>query len=201
MTDPRSRTQKQARNTALACLGLVVGMTALAFAFVPLYDLFCKATGYDGTPLRGAAASGPASQGSQQGTMVVHFDTNVAPGLPWRFVAETRQVEAQLGATKTVFFRVTNTGSVPSTGIATFNLQPGLTGGYFVKVQCFCFNEQTLAPGETMDFPVVFYLEPGIKTDPNTRDLTEMTLSYTYFASKNGQPQAALATPAGTKAN
>ncbi|AWB23383.1 cytochrome c oxidase assembly protein [Methylobacterium currus] len=206
MTDPRRETQtreaqKRARSTALACLGIVVGMTALAFAFVPLYDLFCKATGYDGTPLRGAAAAGPASQGDPQGSMVVHFDTNVAPGLPWRFVAETPQIEAQLGATKTVFFRVTNTGTVPSTGIATFNVQPGLTGGYFVKVQCFCFNEQTLQPGETMDFPVVFYLEPGIKADANTRDLTEMTLSYTYFASKNGQPQAALATPVGTKAN
>ncbi|KMO19159.1 cytochrome c oxidase assembly protein [Methylobacterium indicum] len=196
IADPRSR-QRQARTTALACLGIVVGMTALAFAFVPLYDLFCKATGFDGTPLRGAAASGPVSQDK----MVVHFDTNVAPGLPWRFVAESPQVEAQLGATQTVFFRVTNTGTTPSTGIATFNLQPALTGSYFVKVQCFCFNEQTLKPGETMDFPVVFYVEPGIKADSNTRDLTEMTLSYTYFASKNGQPQAALATPTGTRAN
>ncbi|GJD50642.1 Cytochrome c oxidase assembly protein CtaG [Methylobacterium crusticola] len=181
---------RRARSTLLACLGLVAGMTALAFAFVPLYSLFCKATGYDGTPLTGAARTGPVSEAS----LVVHFDTNVAPGLPWRFQAETPRIEARLGETKTVFFRVRNTGTVASTGIAAFNLQPGLTGGYFVKVQCFCFNEQTLQPGETMDFPVVFYIEPGIRTDPNTRDLTEMTLSYTYFASKNGQPTAALAT-------
>ncbi|BAQ48856.1 MULTISPECIES: cytochrome c oxidase assembly protein [Methylobacterium] len=196
MTDPRTR-QRQSRATALACLGIVAGMTALAFAFVPLYDLFCKATGFDGTPRTGASRTGPVSEDR----MVVHFDTNVAPGLSWRFQSETPRVEAQLGATQTVFFRVTNTGTVPSTGIATFNLQPALTGSYFVKVQCFCFNEQTLKPGETMDFPVVFYVEPGIKVDSNTRDLTEMTLSYTYFASKNGQPQAALATPAGIKAN
>ncbi|MFE1600383.1 cytochrome c oxidase assembly protein [Methylobacterium sp. ID0610] len=189
-TRPGAAARDGVRRTLLACVGVVVGMTALAYASVPLYDLFCKATGYDGTPLVG---KGPATAVSEE-TMTVHFDTNVAPGLPWRFAAETARVEAKLGATQTVFFRVTNTASVPTAGVATFNVQPGLMGGFFVKIQCFCFNEQTLQPGETIDVPVVFYVDPAVRTDANTRDYTEMTLSYTYFPSRNGQPTAALAT-------
>jgi cytochrome c oxidase assembly protein subunit 11 len=122
---------------------------------------------------------------------VVHFDTNVAPGLPWKFAPEANTVEAKLGETKTVFFRVQNTGAKPSTGVATFNVQPGLMGSYFVKIACFCFNEQTLQPGETLDVPVVFYVDPAVREDSNTAHLSEMTLSYTYFASKNGQPVTA----------
>ena len=190
---------KRATRTALACGGLALGMTGLAFASAPLYDAFCKATGFDGTPRQGPARTAAAEAA---GSMQVRFDTNVATTLPWTFRAETRAVEAKLGETQTVFFRVKNTGPVPSTGIATFNVQPGLMGGYFVKVECFCFNEQTLQPGETMDFPVVFYIDPAVKQDSNTDHLTEMTLSYTYFASKNGQPvTASLAktNAAGTK--
>ncbi|ACL55308.1 cytochrome c oxidase assembly protein [Methylobacterium nodulans] len=194
MTLPRPHAGTAGRNgirtTLLACVGVVVGMTALAYASVPLYDLFCKATGYDGTPLVGRGPSATVSDA----TMTVHFDTNVSPSLPWRFQAEAPRVEAKLGETQTVFFRVTNTASVPTTGVATFNVQPGLMGGYFVKIQCFCFNEQTLQPGETIDVPVVFYVDPAVRTDSNTRDYTEMTLSYTYFPSRNGQPTAALAT-------
>ncbi|MEH3146790.1 MAG: cytochrome c oxidase assembly protein [Methylobacterium frigidaeris] len=197
--DPRSIQARQTRTTLAACLGVVAFMVGLSFAFVPLYNLFCKATGFDGTPVVGTASTGPVGDAS----MTVHFDTNVQAGLPWRFVAETPRVEARLGETQTVFFRVTNTATVPTTGIAAFNVQPALTGSYFVKIQCFCFNEQTLQPGETMDFPVVFYLEPGVRTDPNTASYGELILSYTYFASKNGQPTAALATPAAgtTSAN
>jgi cytochrome c oxidase assembly protein subunit 11 len=198
MADPRHApprgTGRKAGVTALACAGLAFGMIGLAFASVPLYDMFCKATGYDGTPRTGRAPTAAAIDDS----MVVHFDTNVSSALPWRFQAESPKVEARLGETKTVFFRVKNTGSTPSTGIATFNVQPGLMGSFFVKVQCFCFNEQTLQPGETMDFPVVFYIDPEVRKDSNTAHLSEMTLSYTYFASKNGQPTAALATTGGT---
>lgn len=199
-TLPRpDRASRQARWTVAACAGVVIGMTGLAFASVPLYDLFCKTTGYGGTPRVGLA---PTAQGAGQPArddgMLVHFDTNVAAGLPWRFHSETPRIDARLGETKTVFFKVRNTGTTPSTGIATFNVQPGLMGGYFVKVECFCFNEQTLQPGETMEFPVVFYLDPAVRDDSNTRELTEMTLSYTYFASKNGQPAAALAVSEAT---
>lgn len=193
MTDPRSRGLIR---TALACAGLAFGMIGLAFASAPLYDMFCKATGYDGTPRVGPAPTAVALDDS----MTVHFDTNVSSTLPWRFQAESRRVEARLGETKTVFFRVKNTGTTPSTGIATFNVQPGLMGSYFVKIACFCFDEQTLKPGESMDFPLVFYIDPAVRDDSNTAHLSEMTLSYTYFASKNGQPQAALAPPAGSGA-
>ena len=194
MTDRKTRPNRKATVTAFACAGLAFGMIGLAFASVPLYDMFCKATGYDGTPRVGLAPTAVALDDS----MVVHFDTNVSSTLPWRFLAESPQVEARLGETKTVFFRVKNTGTTPSTGIATFNVQPSLMGGFFVKIQCFCFNEQTLQPGESMDFPVVFYIDPAVRQDSNTAHLQEMTLSYTYFASKNGQPTAALATSGGT---
>jgi cytochrome c oxidase assembly protein subunit 11 len=200
MTDPRSEAGRGARRTAIACAGLAVGMIGLAFASVPLYDAFCKATGYDGTPRQGPALAATAARSDD--SMVVHFDTNVAPGLSWKFAPEMNRIEAKLGETKTVFFRVRNTGNAPSTGVATFNVQPGLMGGYFVKIACFCFNEQTLQPGETLDVPVVFYVDPAVRDDSNTAHLTEMTLSYTYFAAKNGQPlTAAVANsgPAATK--
>ena len=181
--------------TAFACAGMAVGMIGLAFASVPLYDAFCKATGYDGTPRQGPALTvGVATDDS----MVVHFDTNVSASLPWRFKAESRRVEARLGETKTVFFQVKNTGATPSTGVATFNVQPGLMGSYFVKIECFCFKEQTLQPGETLDVPVVFYIDPEVRKDSNTAHLSEMTLSYTYFASKNGEPVPAAVAATGT---
>ncbi|HEX8417816.1 MAG TPA: cytochrome c oxidase assembly protein [Methylobacterium sp.] len=194
MTDRKPSRNRAATWTVAGCTALVLGMTGLAFAAAPLYDMFCKATGYEGTPRVGPAPTDAARDDS----MLVHFDTNVSGSLPWRFHAETRRVEARLGETKTVFFRVKNTGATPSTGIATFNVQPGLMGSFFVKVECFCFQEQTLQPGETMDFPVVFYLDPALRQDSNTSHLSEMTLSYTYFASKNGQPTATLATTGGT---
>lgn len=194
MSADKNPTNRSANWTVAACASLVLGMGGLAFASAPLYAMFCKVTGFDGTPRVGAAPTGEA----RNDTMVVHFDTNVSSALPWRFRSEVPRIEARLGETKTVFFRVKNTSTTPSTGIATFNVQPGLMGGFFVKVECFCFNEQTLQPGETMDFPVVFYLDPALRDDSNTSHLTEMTLSYTYFASKNGQPTAALATTGGT---
>ena len=198
MTQTPPAPARNAGRTALACAGFALGMLGLAFASAPLYDAFCKATGYDGTPRQGAA---PATAAAQPGdAMLVHFDTNVAPGLPWKFRAEARSVEAKLGETQTVFFKVRNAASVPTTGIATFNVQPGLMGGYFVKVECFCFKEQTLQPGESIDVPVVFYVDPAMRSDSNTAHLSEMTLSYTYFASKNGQPVTAALTPRGEAA-
>ena len=197
MAAPQPKLGRGANRTALACAGLAVGMVGLAFASVPLYDAFCKATGYDGTPRQGPALAASAARADD--SMVIHFDTNVAPGLSWKFAPEANSVEAKLGETKTVFFRVQNIGTKPSTGVATFNVQPGLMGGYFVKIACFCFNAQTLQPGETLDVPVVFYVDPAVRDDSNTAHLSEMTLSYTYFASKNGEPvTAAVANTAPT---
>ncbi|NNM72988.1 cytochrome c oxidase assembly protein [Enterovirga aerilata] len=174
------------RNTGLACLGLAVAMVGAAFAAVPLYDLFCRVTGFDGTPLVGTEA--PTETLNRR--MTVRFDTNVAPGLGWSFRPEIPQVEARLGETRTVFFKVKNEGQRASTGVATYNVQPAQLGAHFVKLKCFCFDEQTLQPGETMDFPVVFYVDPGIAKDRNLDDMSSVTLSYTYFASRNGQPLA-----------
>jgi cytochrome c oxidase assembly protein subunit 11 len=175
--------QKMVR-TALWCGALVTGMTALAFASVPLYDLFCRVTGFGGTPMvRSEAASRVSDRVIQ-----VRFDANVAPTLGWRFEAETTVINARVGETKTVFYRVTNTSDVPTTGIATFNVQPSHAGAVFVKMQCFCFTEHTLKPGESMDAPVVFYIDPEIENYRDMRQVHAMTLSYTYFPSKNGQP-------------
>jgi cytochrome c oxidase assembly protein subunit 11 len=196
MSDRAANTAKTVRWTAIACVGVVVGMTGLAFASVPLYDLFCKATGYDGTPRKGLALTAAGDTAATK-PVTVRFDTNVAPNLSWRFQPEAPSVEAVPGETKTVFFKVKNVGPKPSTGIATFNVQPGLMGSYFVKIQCFCFDEHTLQPGETMDFPLVFYVDPRLREDADIADIGEMTLSYTYFVSRNGSPQAAVAGKAG----
>ena len=164
-------------------------MIGVAYASVPLYNLFCRVTGYDGTPLVG---TGPSKDVLAR-TVSVRFDANVAPGLDWRFTPDVSEIESKLGETQTVFFKVRNAGSSASTGIATFNVQPGQAGAFFVKIQCFCFNEQTLQPGETMDFPVVFYVDPALADDRTLDGMSSITLSYTYFASKNGQPLATTA--------
>lgn len=202
MSELARTSNRSASWTAFACVAVVAGMTGLAFASVPLYALFCKATGFDGTPRVGAAPTAVVD-GAAAKPLIVHFDTNVAAGLPWRFRPEVRSVSTTPGATSTVFFKVTNTGTAPSTGIAVFNVQPDLMGSYFVKVQCFCFNEHTLQPGESMDFPLVFYVDPKLREDADIADIPEMTLSYTYFASKNGEPATASVEPGrtGTKTN
>lgn len=190
--DTGPKASRSARWTALACAAVVAGMTGLAFASVPLYALFCKATGFDGTPRVGAAPAATREGAPALNPLTVRFDTNVAANLPWRFAPETRSVVSTPGATSTVFFRVTNTGTVPTTGIAVFNVQPDLMGSYFVKVQCFCFSEHTLQPGESREFPLVFYVDPKLRQDEDIGGIGEMTLSYTYYASKNGAPTAAV---------
>ncbi len=177
----------KATRTALWCGALVVSMTALAFASVPLYDLFCRMTGFGGTPIvRSQAASSTSDRVIQ-----VRFDANVAPKLGWTFEAESSVVNARVGETMTVFYKVTNRSENTTTGIAAFNVQPSHAGAHFVKMQCFCFTEHTLKPGESMEAPVVFYIDPDIEKNRDMRGINAMTLSYTYFPSKNGQPQGA----------
>jgi cytochrome c oxidase assembly protein subunit 11 len=177
---------RRMRRTWMACAGVAFGMIGLAYAAVPLYDLFCRMTGFGGTPM---VRSAPSSQVLDH-AIAVRFDANVAPGLDWRFAPEAAQVELKLGETRTVFYRVRNAGPAPATGIASFNVQPALAGAYFVKVQCFCFTDQTLQPGESAEFPVVFYVDPGLAQDPNVKDLGTITLSYTFFAAKGAAPVA-----------
>ncbi len=184
------------RRTAIACAGVALGMVGLAYASVPLYDLFCRMTGFGGTPI---VRSGPASTVVDR-AVAVRFDANVAGGLDWRFAAEAPEVELKLGETKTLFYKVRNAGASPATGIASFNVQPALAGAYFIKVQCFCFTEQTLQPGESADFPVVFYVDPALADDPNVKDLKSITLSYTFFPAK-GAPPVATSSAAAAKSN
>jgi cytochrome c oxidase assembly protein subunit 11 len=188
MTSPSSASgaSRGIRITGLACLALALAMVGAAFAAVPLYTMFCKLTGFGGTPLVGTSAPGEVLARS----MNVRFDTNVAPGLSWTFHTEAPAVDARLGETQTVFFRVKNEGRVAATGISSFNVQPEQAAAFFVKLKCFCFEEQTLQPGETMDFPVVFYIDPEITKNRDLDGVGAVTLSYTYFASKNGQPVA-----------
>jgi cytochrome c oxidase assembly protein subunit 11 len=185
-------TPRSHRRTALACSGVVAGMLSLAYAAVPLYELFCKATGFDGTPLVGTAPAGEVLDRE----VAVRFDANVAPGLPWRFAPETPEVAIKIGQMTTVLYRISNEGTAAATGIATFNVQPALAGSYFVKLECFCFTEQTMQPGETKDSAVVFYIDPAIARDPSAADLRSMTLSYTYFPAKAGKPVAEAVTSA-----
>ena len=188
--DP-SELQRKMHRTVFACLGIAFGMLGLAYASVPLYDLFCKVTGFGGTPVVREANGGDVIDR----TIAVRFDANVNPGLNWRFAPETPEVKVKLGETTTVYYKVTNTGDRASTGIATYNVQPDLAGTYFSKLECFCFTEQTLQPGETIESAVVFYIDPRLVQDSDVKDLSSITLSYTYFPSKGGQPVAEAVTP------
>ncbi len=171
------------RRTALAMGAIVVVMAGLAFAAVPLYRVFCQVTGYGGTTQR--AESAPAEIG--QRVVTVRFNADVASlDLPWEFkTPDEQKVQVHVGEDKLVYFHARNTGSRPTVGVATFNVTPFKAGPYFKKVACFCFNEQTLGPGESVDMGVSFFVDPSIDKDPNLRDVTTITLSYTFFRAKD----------------
>lgn len=163
--------------TAFLLVGVIAGMLGLTAASVPLYRLFCQVTGYGGTTQR--AESAPVEVLDQ--TIKVSFNADVDPHLPWRFAPQQRQVEVRIGEQNLAFYRARNRSDQPVVGTATFNVTPFKAGQYFSKIACFCFEQQTLDPGEAVDMPVSFYVDPGILDDPNTRDLKAITLSYTFF--------------------
>ena len=165
------------KRTLLFLLAGLAFMTGLAWASVPLYRLFCQATGLNGTTGRGLAAPG-AIAGQQ---VQVAFDTNVAPNLHWNFRPENQSDTVDIGARDMAFFLATNNSPVPVTGTATFNVTPAQVGRYFTKIQCFCFTQQTLQPGETARMPVIFFVDPKILDDPDARDVQDITLSYTFY--------------------
>ncbi len=168
------------RRTALAVLGAALTMLGMAYAAVPLYRVFCRATGYGGTPQ--VATAGAATRGVR--TLNVRFDANVAPGLPWRFEPETPEMAVRTGQTVTVFFKVRNTAARATAANAQYNITPDIGGFYFNKIACFCFDEQHLGPNETAELPVVFFLDPKLEADPTMKDVDSLTLSYTFFAAK-----------------
>ncbi|MGH6927977.1 MAG: cytochrome c oxidase assembly protein, partial [Dongiaceae bacterium] len=148
-----------------------------AYASVPLYRLFCQVTGYGGATQQ--AADGPVAV---PGTAItVRLDANVNSRLPWRFAAEQPQVRLALGETVTMLYRAENLSDRPIVGTATFNVTPFAAGPYFDKIQCFCFQAQALAPGESAELPVTFFVDPAILDDPETKDIQTITLSYTFF--------------------
>ncbi|KQT34704.1 cytochrome C oxidase assembly protein [Sphingomonas sp. Leaf412] len=163
------------RTAILAVLGICF-MTGLAFASVPLYRMFCEVTGLNGTTGRGNTAPGGVHK-----SIRIAFDSNTSAKLPWRFEPEQESETVDIGARDMAFFTATNRGAQAVTGTATYNVTPAVAGKYFTKIQCFCFTEQTLKPGETQRMPVIYFVDPRILTDPDTRDIDTITLSYTFY--------------------
>ncbi len=161
--------------TLFAVAGAMVGLT---FASVPLYRLFCQVTGFGGTPRVGAAVEAvPVSER----TITVFFDANVNASLPWQFRPVQRRMRVRAGETVLAFYRASNESQGPLTGTATFNVTPYKAAIYFSKVDCFCFTEQRLEPGQVVEMPVSFFVDPAIFSDPDTREVRSITLSYTFF--------------------
>jgi cytochrome c oxidase assembly protein subunit 11 len=165
--------------TGLIALGGAVAMLGLGYAAVPLYDLFCRTTGFGGTTMRVSEAQAATVRLADK-TISVRFDGNVDREMPWKFAPEQVTQELRIGQRKMAYYRSENLSTEAITGIASFNVSPTLAGKYFTKVQCFCFNEQTLQPGQVVDMPVIYYVDPAILTDPETRDIEQITLSYTF---------------------
>jgi cytochrome c oxidase assembly protein subunit 11 len=181
---PRTKSNRLVVSMCLAFLG---GMLGMSYAAVPLYDMFCKMTGYGGTTQRVEQYSDRVLDRE----ITVRFDANVAGGLPWDFKPVARDVKLKIGETAQAHYTATNLFSVPANGRATFNVTPDMAGAYFNKVECFCFTDTTLKPGETLDMPVVFYVDPDIVDVPELKNITTITLSYTFFPIDVEKPVAA----------
>jgi len=173
---------------SLAALAVMIGMVA---ASVPLYQMFCRVTGYGGTPMTAKAAPGPVTDRP----ITVRFDASVAKDVPWRFEPVTRQIRTTLGEQVLTTYRATNTGSEPVVGTATFNVTPEKAGRYFNKIECFCFTEQRIEPGQSIDMPVTFFVDPGLADDPYSNEIGTITLSYTFFRKVAAEGRRALAAP------
>jgi cytochrome c oxidase assembly protein subunit 11 len=171
-----------------------ITMLGAAYAAVPLYAAFCRATGFAGTPQRVETASSLRGQRQIQ----VSFDANVAPGLDWSFEPEVRSVTLRTGETATVFFKAHNRDARDVAAVATFNVSPDVAGAWFDKISCFCFSEQHLKAGETAEWPVVFFLDPKLEKDNSMNGVEQLTLSYTLFAALDANKPVALA-PVSTK--
>lgn len=174
MNQPQS---SRIRSHALALFCLVLGMVMLAYASVPLYRIFCEATGFGGTTQRAEADTARIVDRK----MRVYFNADTDPGLPWKFMPLQRSVDVKLGANTLIAYSAENLSNETIFGVATYNVTPHEVGRYFVKIQCFCFEEQALKPHARVNMPVSFYIDPAILDDPEARDIREVTLSYTFF--------------------
>ncbi|MFT3732318.1 MAG: cytochrome c oxidase assembly protein [Hyphomicrobium sp.] len=180
MESNEDKSAKMSRNNTrvvAVCLGALAVMGAVTAASPTLYTMFCKATGYNGTTQRSAANANKVLDR----TITVRFDSNVASGLPWSFEPDVKKMTVKIGETGLAFFRATNNSDKPVTGQASYNVTPEALGLYFNKIQCFCFNEQTLKPHQTVEMPVTFFLDPKMVDDRDTETLSEVTLSYVFY--------------------
>ena len=194
----REPTQQQSRKPRLKprlgrdalvasiCGFVVVLMVGASYAAVPFYNWFCRVTGFNGTTQ--VATSAPSSAPLAR-KIAVRFDSNVAGGLPWKFDPEQTEIEIPIGQVTTVYYTVTNQSARTTTGQAAYNVAPLTVGGYFQKINCFCFTEQTMAPGEKREMPVVFYVDPSIAADHENDTLSTITLSYTFYPVKDPAPR------------
>jgi cytochrome c oxidase assembly protein subunit 11 len=182
---PRFRIGGDVKVAALCGL-LVAFMVGASYAAVPFYNWFCRSTGFNGTTQ--VATSAPTS-GPLARTIAVRFDSNVSGGLPWKFVPEQSEINVKIGEVVTVFYTVTNRSARTTTGQAAYNVAPLTVGSYFQKINCFCFTEQTLGPGETREMPVVFYVDPALAADPEHDSLNSITLSYTFYPVRDPAPK------------
>jgi cytochrome c oxidase assembly protein subunit 11 len=171
------KAQRNNRRAVFACLGALAVMGGVTAASPTLYTMFCKATGYNGTTQRAKANAVKVLDR----TITVRFDSSVAQGLPWTFEPEVTKMDVKIGETGLAFFRATNNSDKPVTGQAAYNVTPEVFGLYFNKIQCFCFNEQTLKPHQTVEMPVTFFIDPKMVDDENTAPQSEVTLSYVFY--------------------
>src|SRR5450432_4793701 len=171
---------------AAICGFVVVLMVGASYAAVPFYNWFCRATGFNGTTQ--VATSAPSSAPLAR-RIAVRFDANVGPGLPWKFEPEQTEIEVRIGEVVTVFYTVTNQSARSTTGQAAYNVAPLTVGAYFQKINCFCFTEQTMAPGEKREMPVVFYVDPALVEDHDNDGLNTITLSYTFYPVREPAPK------------
>jgi cytochrome c oxidase assembly protein subunit 11 len=192
-SDPKALARRNAR-IGLICLLVFAGMVGAAYAAVPLYKAFCQATGYDGTVRKVATAPDKVLDRE----VMVHFDVNVRD-LPWDFAAEQTTQPVKIGETKVAVFKVTNHSDKPVTGRAVFNVVPEQSAVYFHKLACFCFSDQTIGPRQTVEMPVLYFIDPKWVNDFETRNQKEVTLSYTFYPAVDAKPQTAAAASALAK--
>lgn len=188
MTDTPKRKPRLGRDAIIAssCGLLVAFMVGASYAAVPFYNWFCRTTGFNGTTQ--VATSAPKA-GPLERTVAVRFDSNVAGGLPWKFEPEQTEINVKIGEVVTVFYTVTNQSARTTTGQAAYNVAPLTVGAYFQKINCFCFTEQTMAPGEKREMPVVFYVDPALAADSENDGLNTITLSYTFYPVRESSPR------------
>jgi cytochrome c oxidase assembly protein subunit 11 len=171
---------------ASICGFVVVLMVGASYAAVPFYNWFCRATGFNGTTQVATSAPSDAPRARK---IAVRFDANVGPGLPWKFEPEQNEIEVRIGEVVTVFYTVTNQAARATAGVAAYNVAPLTVGAYFQKINCFCFTEQTMGPGEKREMPVVFYVDPALAKDSENDTLKTITLSYTFYPVRDPAPK------------